>query len=168
MDGEDEGDLRQGICAHPLDGPRHPLHGHAPTLAAVDGHQHLGAGPAEGLGQAGLQRRRRHGGGGQQGVDDRVAGHEQVLSGDALGPQRLAAAAVGGRVVDQGQAVGEAAVDLLRVGAVDVVGAQPGFDVGDRDHPVEGGQSGGEGGGGVAVHQHDVGLDAPRAAGRCP
>ena len=62
------------------------------------------------------------------------------------------------RVEDLRQAVGQASVHLLREGTVDVVGAQARLHVGDGDHAVEGGQSGGEGGGGVAVHQHQVGL----------
>jgi hypothetical protein len=38
-----------------------------------------------------------------------------------------------------------------------VAGAQAGLDVADGDVPVEGGQGGDETGGGVAMHQHDVG-----------
>ncbi len=91
----------------------------------------------------------------------------RFFSATASDAQRLGSRH-GGRVMDEGQAIGKPAVDLLRVGAVDVVGAQPGLHVGHRDHPVERGESGGEGGGGVAVDQHDVGphglehrVDAP-------
>ena len=72
-----------------------------------------------------------------------------------------------GGVEDLGQTVGQAPVHLLREGAVDVVGAQAGLDVGHGDHAVERGQCGGEGGGGVAVDHHQVGL-LPSSRGSMP
>ena len=75
----------------------------------------------------------------------------------ALGQQGVAGGD-GGRPQHLGQAVGEAAVGLLRVGIVEGVGAQAGFHVGHGDLAVEGGECGGERGGRVAVHQHHVGA----------
>ena len=50
-----------------------------------------------------------------------------------------------------------AAVHFLGVRRVHAISAQARLDVGDRDPAVEGGQGGGEGGRGVALHDHAVG-----------
>ena len=93
----------------------------------------------------------------EQGVDDGVAGDQDWSAARPLAQQGRARGR-GGRVVDLGQAVGQPAVDLLGEGAVDVVGPQTRLHVRHGDHAVVGGQGGGEGGGGVAVHQDHVGL----------
>ena len=50
-----------------------------------------------------------------------------------------------------------AAIDLLGIGRVHAIGPEARFDVGDRDPAIEGGQSGGEGGAGVALDENPVG-----------
>ena len=52
----------------------------------------------------------------------------------------------------------QAAVGLLREGVEQVVGAQARLDVADGDLLVEGGQGAGEGGGGVPLHQDEIGA----------
>ena len=54
---------------------------------------------------------------------------------------------------------GQPPVHFLRPGGVDVAGAQAGFDVGDRNFGVEGGEGSGEGRGRVALDQHAVWLE---------
>ncbi len=93
----------------------------------------------------------------KQGVDDRVAGDQYVPPAHSFAQQSGASRGSGG-VVDLGQTVGQAPVDLLGIGAVDVVGPQAGFHVRHGDHAVVGGKSGGEGGGGVAVDHDQIGL----------
>src|SRR5699024_3289596 len=99
---------------------------------------------------------RAHGGG--KGVDHRVAGDIDVVP-HAFGGQRGGVARGGGKV-QISQAAGEHAVHLLREGGVFVVGAQAGLHVAHPRLGVERAQRGGKGGGGVAVHQHDVRLAA--------
>ena len=57
-----------------------------------------------------------------------------------------------------GQDPGQVAVDFLGERPVFVPGAQTGFDVAHGNFQVEGRQGRHEGGGGVAVHQHQVRL----------
>jgi len=66
--------------------------------------------------------------------------------------------ALRGGEVQFGDGAGQFAVGFFWPGGIQVAGAQAGFDVGDRDLLVVGGEGGGEGGGGVAVDQDDVGF----------
>ena len=52
----------------------------------------------------------------------------------------------------------QAAVCLLWEGVIEVVGAQTRLHMAHGDLVVEGGEGGGKGGGGVALHQHQVGA----------
>ncbi len=95
-----------------------------------------------------------------EGVDHGVAGDGDARRVDAL-PDQVFPAEGRGREVPAGDAAGDLPVYLFGPGAVDVVGAEPCFDVADGDLLVEGGQGGSHGGGGVAVDQYHVGMRLP-------
>ena len=92
-----------------------------------------------------------------EGIDDGVARDPDVVCRDVFGQQVVAAQRRGGEVAG-GQARGELAVHLLGPGAEDVVRAEAGLDVPDRDSGVEGGQGCGHAGRGVAMDKYDVGT----------
>ncbi len=100
-----------------------------------------------------------------EGVDDSVAGDED-LAVSLFFLEVLLAEGRRGEVV-AGNAAGDLAVHFFGPGAVDVVGAQTGFDVADGDLLVKGGEGRGGAGRGVAMDQDDVGLglfeDVPHA-----
>ena len=50
----------------------------------------------------------------------------------------------------------EMPVHLLGEGAVEIVGAKPCFHMTHRDLQIEAAQGGGKGGGGIAMHQHQI------------
>jgi len=91
----------------------------------------------------------------EQGVDDRVAGDHDGGRVHVLGEQ-VGLARRRRSQVQGGQLGGQAAVDLLRVRRIRVVGAQARLQVHDGDLLVEGGERGGEHGGGVTLHDHGV------------
>ena len=92
----------------------------------------------------------------QQRIDHRVAGDEDAARVLALGDQVVAGFGRRGKVPARNVADDEP-VELLGEGTVDIVAAQPGFDVGHGDLLVEGGQRRGHRGRGVALHHDDVG-----------
>lgn len=92
-----------------------------------------------------------------EGVDDRVSRDPDALVWHVLGHEVFAAQWCGGEVVGR-EACGELAVHLLGPGAEDVVRAEAGLDVPDRDSGVEGGQGCGHAGRGVAMDKYDVGT----------
>lgn len=79
------------------------------------------------------------------------------VSSDVFGVE-VAQCGVGGWEVDRGKGCGESSVDFFGEGCVSVVGTQSGFYVCDRDLAVEAGECAGEGGGGVALDDSEVGL----------
>ncbi|MCY1404677.1 hypothetical protein D9M71_198920 [compost metagenome] len=95
----------------------------------------------------------------QQGIDHGIAGHGHVLQRHTF-VQQVVASLVGGREMQVGDDAGQAPVGFFGPRRLEVAGAQPGLDVGDRDLPVEGGEGGDETGGGVAMHQDDIRLVA--------
>lgn len=117
----------------------------------------FGTGSLKDLSYLGLPFRRWGRGGDEEGIDDRIPRHQDLTRRRIL-LQQGSTGCPSGRVVDLGQAVGQTAIDLLRVGAVDTIGPQAGFHVGHRDHAVVGGEGGGEGGSGIAVHHHEIGV----------
>ena len=90
----------------------------------------------------------------QQGIDHGVAGGEH-LADHAGGPAVGRRHRCGGEV-EQGQLGDQAAVGLLREGVEQVVGAQTRLHMAHGDLGVEGRQGRGEGGAGVALHQHQL------------
>lgn len=94
--------------------------------------------------------------GGAKRVDTGVAGDPDPGLGFALAEQVLLARLRGGEVV-LAHDVDGLAVELLRPGAVDVVGAKARLDVPHGDLQVEARERSAEAGRGVAVHEHDVG-----------
>ena len=96
-------------------------------------------------------------GDGEDGVDPGVAGDVDRAGRDALGEKVLAREAGRGEV-EVGEARGERAVRLLRIGRGRIAGAQAGLDVRDRDARVERGERAREGGGRVALDDDEVGV----------
>ncbi|MNE36713.1 hypothetical protein D3C80_1305340 [compost metagenome] len=94
----------------------------------------------------------------QQRVDHGVAGG---VDGRGVGTftQQVVLRGGGWREVQGGQRAGQAAVAFFRPWRIQVASAQAGFHVGNRNLLVVGGQAGGQGCCGVAVHQHHVGLE---------
>ena len=89
-------------------------------------------------------------------VNDGVACEEDALC-DVF-PGQVVTIGRGGAEMEVGDGPHHLPVHLLRVGGPLVVGAQACLHVSDRNPVVEGGQRPGEGGGGVPVDQHQVGL----------
>ena len=94
--------------------------------------------------------------GGLEGVNDGVAGEEDPLS-DILTLEVLLVGH-GGAEVQVGNGAHHLSVHLLGEGRPLVVGAKASLHMAHGDLVVEGGQSTGEGSGGVAVDQNQVGL----------
>ncbi len=94
-----------------------------------------------------------------QGVDHRVAGDN-----DALGRARLRAAGSGGTIrwgkMQIGDHAGHPAVDLFGERLPFIVGAQTGLHMPDPDAVVISQQGGRHDRGGIALHQHPIGLQA--------
>jgi hypothetical protein len=100
-----------------------------------------------------LQRLRSHP---LHSVDARVARDPDARGGDALAQQVLAGG-FGRREVELGNRRGEPTVHLFGERLVLVVGAQPRLHMPERDFVIERRQRGDEGGGRVALRQHDLG-----------
>ena len=155
MDGVDQLGLRE-VLGDPPEGPHDVGHGLAVVLPPVAGHQDdlfpLVIQGVEQVRAEAIVRADR----GFQGVDHRVAGDEEavpdplVLQIPPVGP--------GGTEVELGQAAHHGPVHLLREGGVPVPGPQACLHVAHGDLLVKGRQGAGEGGGGVAVDQDQVGL----------
>jgi hypothetical protein len=64
------------------------------------------------------------------------------------------------REVPRRHGVRHTPVQFLRPRRPDIAGTKPGLDVSDRDVPIEGGQARRQGGGRIAVNQHDLGPAA--------
>ena len=92
-----------------------------------------------------------------QGVDHRVAGDPDALYRNSFGQQIVPGPGSGGEVVI-GQRPGQPAVQFFGVRLVFVPGAQTSLDMTHRDLQIISRQGGGKGGGGVAMHQYQVGL----------
>lgn len=140
------------LLHHAADGAEHAVHGLSQVLAAVrrDEDEAGALGPVElGVGVALAH-------GGAQGVDAGVAGDPDLGRGLALAEQVLLARLRGGEVI-LAHDIDRLAVELLRPGAVDVVGSQTSLDVPHGDLQVEARERSGEAGRGVAVDQDDVG-----------
>lgn len=152
-----------------FDGAAHGEEAVAEVFAAVSGDEHEAAAVAKAVevvaGGAELVGK----GCGESGVvfdfvDDPVEGVDDGVAGDGdagvvdVFAQEVFAAERSGREVVGGDPSGDLAVHFFRPGAVDVVGAQPCFDVAHGDLPIECGEGGGGAGGSVAMHEHYVGA----------
>jgi len=94
----------------------------------------------------------------QQRVDHGISSHDNVVFRHALA-QQIGLGGLGGGEMELCQCAGQLAVGFFGPGRIDIAGTQPGLHVADRDLLVVGGQRGGEGGCGVAMDQHVVGLE---------
>ena len=152
VDGVDYEHLRVplGDLAH---GGEDVFHRPAVILPPVAGEgDHAPAGEVE---RAQLRRAEALAAGGVgQRVYHRVAGDENAAL-HTLAAQVLRVARGGGEV-QRAKLPRQAAVHLLRVGRPAVEGAQPGLHVAAGYLGVKGGQGGGEGGGRVPMHEHEV------------
>jgi len=119
----------------------------SPALAPVHGHEQVRAGT-----DADRHCRRCELG---DRIDDRVAGQDDVATGDALGGE-VGDGTHGGGQVKPGDARDERAVALFGERLTKVVGAQAGLEMDERDPVPEGGQAGHQGGQGVALDEHGV------------
>ena len=88
-------------------------------------------------------------------VDAAIAGDEDRAL-QPLGAQ-IVARRRGRREVEVGDQRDRPAVMLLGEGFAGPIGSETGLDMGDRDSAVKGGERGGEGGAGVALHDDPVG-----------
>ena len=95
---------------------------------------------------------------GLQRVDCGIAGDIDALRLSALA-QKILPRELGGGEIVPGNDADRLAVEFLGIRRIDIVGAQSCLDVPDRDLQIEAGKCGDKGGGGIAVHQHNVGLD---------
>lgn len=166
--GVDEVYFRVAFCQR-LDGPAHREEAGAEVLAAVSGDEHEAASARQaadvvaGFVEMGVEPGREFGvgldagGHPMEGIDDGVARDPDVVCRDVFGQQVVAAQRRGGEVAGR-EACGELAVHLLGPGAEDVVRAEAGLDVPNRDSGVEGGQGCGHAGRGVAMDKYDVGT----------
>jgi len=93
----------------------------------------------------------------QQCINDGVACDQDRVCGYAFS-QQVIFGRFRGRKMQVGQHTRQFAIGLFGPGRLQVTGTQPGFDVANGHFLVEGGQGGGEGGGGVAMHQDHVRL----------
>lgn len=150
MDRKQHGQLRPAIVQR-RQGIANIRQRPAETLAAMGGDQQQ------------RSRNRRNGGRGrhrsaaqarlhvQQRVDDPVADDMDETGCNALAKQ-IVAGADRRREMPAGETAGEDAVHLLWKRLVEIVGAEPGLDVGNRNPAVEGRQGGGQ-------HRRRVPLD---------
>jgi hypothetical protein len=104
------------------------------------------------------------GGYGQQGIDHGVA-REMDIARDPGGGQ-VGHGAISGGKVELGNLGNQPPVGFLGVGAEQVIGAESGFNVADGNLVVEGGEGGGEGGGGVALDDHEIGRSLDKIVGQ--
>ena len=124
-----------------------------PVLTPVHGgQQHALLLPVE-AGQMEVRRRLRHP---QQGIDHRVAGDDRFAHHP--GSLQVRGRLSRGGEVQLGQLGDQATIRLLREGIEQVVGAQAGLHMPHRNLLVEGSQGTGKSGGGVALHQHQIGA----------
>ena len=93
----------------------------------------------------------------QQGVDHRVAGHEDRLRGHGF-VEKIASSGLRRREMQVGHAGRQHAVDLFRKRRPLVEGPQARLDVADGDVPIEGAQGGAEHRRRVALHDHEIGT----------
>ena len=148
MNGIDEGDV--GVATDDFEeGPADLLEGLAETFAAVGGDED-DAVTGEEFRETGVLELEGLVNGGEQGVDDGIAGDEDGGGGYVF-LEKVLTGPIGGSEVPVDETRSETTVDLLGEGGVFIEGAKTGFDVADRDLLVEGGESGGEGGGGVTL-----------------
>ena len=134
-------------------GPEHLPHGLAQVFAAVRREQNepAAAGPFDfRMGVIASD-------GGVQRIDHRVAGYEDMLGGLAL-LEEVLPAQLRGRKVKPGDEIHRLAVELLREGGIQVVGPQPCFHVSHGNLKIEARQRRDKRSGGIAMHQHDIGL----------
>lgn len=166
--GVDEVDFGIALC-EVFDGAAHGEEAVAEVFAAVSGDEHEAAAVAKAVEVVAGGAKFVGEGGGEgcivfdfvdypiEGVDDGVAGDGDAGVVDVFA-QEVFAAERSGREMVGGDASGDLAVHLFGPGAVDVVGAQPCFDVAHGDLPIECGEGGGGAGGSVAMHEHYVGA----------
>jgi hypothetical protein len=93
-----------------------------------------------------------------EGIDAGVAGDADGGFGDTFA-EEVFARGVGGGEVHGSDDADHAAVGLFGEGILEVVGAEAGFDVGNLDLGVEGGERGHGGGGGVSLDDDPLGFD---------
>ena len=91
----------------------------------------------------------------EDGVDAGVAGDGDSVRGHALAAE-IPGRAFGGGKVQRGQRRRQHAVHLFGEGLAQVVGAQPGFDVGNGNALVKGGERAAECGGGIPLYDHQI------------
>ncbi len=106
----------------------------------------------------------------EQGVDDRVAGADHGVGVDVLALQVGGAGRRRGQV-ERGQLRRQPPVDLLGIRRVHIARAEARLHVRHRDLVIEGGQRPDEGGRGVTLHHHQIGLllgDQPVQAAQGP
>ena len=159
MDRKQHGNI--AACGDPPDGAGDRRHAVAEIFPPMRGDQDdPPAGepcgdPIETCGQFGIRGDLRTGP--MQRVDDRVAGHVDRVRRDRLPAQRLGRR-FGGREMQRGDGRDDPPVHLLRPGVVDIAGAQPGFDMRDRNLAIISGERAGHRGGGIALDDDHVGC----------
>ena len=163
MDRKDDGDVRsQRDPRHGIANSREPAVEAFPAMARHQDQSPVAGMPGEKAGEyrldAGAQlgmllQQGRHP---KQGVDPRIAGHDDPLVANTFAQQVVAGPSRRGEV-KIGHMADEPAVHLLGPWRVDVVGAQAGLDMRHRNSVVEGRQCPGKGRGRVALHNDPVG-----------
>ena len=91
----------------------------------------------------------------QQGIDDRIAGHFDLLQHDPFA-QQVIAGLLGRGEMQVGDDRGQTTIGFLGPGRLEVSGTQAGLDMGNGDMAVEGAECSDEAGGGVAVNKDDI------------
>ena len=94
---------------------------------------------------------------GLQRIDNRIAGYEDA-SRINIFLQQIPLAGSSGRKMHISHSTSQLAVHFLRIGRILVTGSQACFHMAHRNLGIEGSQRSREGSGGVAMHQHHVGL----------
>ena len=93
-----------------------------------------------------------------QRVNDRIAGHKDLVIGDIF-TQQVLARVLGWRKVIHRQMPGKRTVGLFRPRRIKIAGAQTRFNMADGNTLVKRGQACCHRRRGIPVHQHDVGLE---------
>src|ERR1041385_6555633 len=92
-------------------------------------------------------------------VDDRVSRDDNLASGNSLS-QQVVTRAYGWGEVNIGYCPNQLPVGFFRERIVEIVAAQPRFDVSDGNLAIVGSESGGKSRGRIALDQNDVWLEA--------
>ncbi len=154
--------LEPYASAKPAQRQANIFEGFAKVLAAVGGDQdqawRVFRFHSQALQQGCCLSIRRQPGDHLQGIDHRVAGHDNTLFRDAF-TQQVLACPTGGGEVQVGDHAGNAAVDLFGEGLPFIAGAQAGFHVTETEPVVVSQQGSRHDRGGIALGQHPIRLD---------